>query len=100
LHAVAGSLTGWTPATPFGGVPVPLAVDAYTVWTLSNQSSSILSGSLGVLDAQGRGGAAFVLPPASAPSLIGTKAYHAAFALSLTGAVTAVTNPVPLEIGP
>jgi hypothetical protein len=100
LHLVAGSLTGWAPATSFGGTAVPLVFDGYSLWTLSHQNSAVLSGSFGVLDGQGQASAAFVLPPAAGSTLVGVVAYHAALALTGGGVVTAATNPVPLALVP
>jgi hypothetical protein len=80
-------------------VPIPLVFDAYSLWTIGHQNQAVLQGTFGVLDGAGAAGAAFVLPPAAFPSLIGWTAYHATVALS--GAVaTAATNPVPLAFVP
>ena len=100
LHLVVGSLAGWTPGTPVGGVPVPLLLDVYALWSLAHQNSAVLQGTLGVLDAQGAAAAAFVLPPGSDPGLAGIHVYHAALALAGGGVVTAATNPAPLALLP
>jgi len=100
LHVVAGSLTGWTPPTPFGGTAVPLIFDGYSAWTLGHQNSAVLQGTFGVLDGQGGATAAFALPASSSPTLVGVVAHHAALALSGAGALTAATNPVRVTLVP
>jgi len=100
VHLVAGSMTGWTPATPYGGVAIPLVFDAYAVWTLAHQNGPILQSTFGVLDGAGAASASFVLPGGAVPTLVGTTAYHAALALSGAGAVTAATNPVAVTFTP
>ena len=100
LHLVAGSLSGWTPATPLGGVAVPLVLDGYTLWTLANQNGPLLVGTFGVLDGQGSASASFVLPAGTDPGLAGLTLYHAALSLNASGFATAATNPVALTLAP
>ena len=99
VHLVVGSLSGWTPATLVGGVPIPLVFDGYSSWTLGHQNSAVLQSTFGVLDGQGGASAAFTLPAGTDPSLVGLVAHHAALAF-FGGSVVAATNPVPVELLP
>jgi hypothetical protein len=58
-YLVLGSLSGTSPGTTVNGVHVPLNVDSYFNFTMNNPNSAILMNSSGVLDATGRGSAAF-----------------------------------------
>ena len=98
LHLVLGSTSGTSPAFPVDGVPLPLALDAYTSFTLTAAGSATLPGSFGVLDAEGRAQAALVLAPGLTPSLAGQVLHHAALVLSPSGAAELATNPVALSL--
>ena len=77
VYLVLGTASGTSPGTWFDGHAIPLNVDLYTVMTLTSPAKGIVSGSLGVLDACGRGGATLELPPGAFPSLAGTELHHA-----------------------
>ena len=77
LHLMLGSVTGTAPATVVGGLSVPLALDAYTNFTLAQPLTPPLVGGFGTLDALGQGAASFVLPAGTAPTLAGTTVHHA-----------------------
>jgi len=83
FYAILGSATGTSPGVPIGfwpGAPaVPLNWDPYYVFTVNHVGvgGSPLSGSLGVLDPDGRASAAFHLPAGSSPSVVGLVLHHA-----------------------
>ena len=102
-YLLGGSLSGTEPGFPLAGLHVPLVPDAYFAFTLANPNSTFLPGSFGVLDAAGRGVAAFVLPPnlPGAAALAGETLHHAALVGSVAPAhLELVTNPVALELVP
>ncbi|MDF1800695.1 MAG: hypothetical protein P1V81_16080, partial [Planctomycetota bacterium] len=75
-YILLGSLTGTKPGLTLDGVNVPLNVDAYFLATLTNPSLAVLSGALGLLDAQGRA-TAQVIVPTGFPAGVGLTAHHA-----------------------
>jgi hypothetical protein len=83
-YLVLGSLSGTSPGTMVGSVNVPLNNDAYYNFTLNNPNSPILSNSMGVLDATGRGAAVFT-PDATFTNMT---ANHAFILLSPTSFVS------------
>lgn len=98
FYLVLGSRAGWTPSTNYGGVPVPLIADMYTVFTINHANGPNYPGSLGQLDALGRASANLVVPPALGPSFIGITAYHATLAFTPGLAPLGATNAVPVTI--
>lgn len=98
---VLGSLSGSAPGIALDGLVLPLALDAYTLFSLGQPGAPPLSGSPGLLDAQGVGSAAFVLPPGSNPLLAGAVAHHAGVVLDpALGRVVAISNALPLALLP
>ena len=99
LYLLLGSTSGTTPGTTTGAVELPLVLDPYFIYTLTNPNSMPLGSSFGVLDGLGKATATFTLPPAFAPSLIGATIHHAAvsFTLGATPNVTEATNAAPLD---
>ena len=101
LYFLAGTTSGTTPGLPFGGVTVPLNVDAYTNFTLANPNSAPLTASLGSLDATGGAQARFDLPGGLAsPTLAGTTLHHAYVTLDGVGSVTSASNALALTLAP
>lgn len=99
IYVLLGSLSGTSPGLPLDGVVLPLVADAYTLFTL-NGPAPLLSGSVGLLDANGEGTAAFQLPPnAALPGLVGKVVHHAYVVFAGTQFVLA-SNPVGLLLGP
>lgn len=97
LYLLLGSLSGTHPGTPIGALTLPLVSDAYTSITLGAPNSVFLPGSLGTLDAAGRGNAALSLPPGLTPPY-GIVAHHAALAIDVGSLqVELVTQPVGLR---
>ncbi len=100
-YLVAGSSSGVVPGFSFQGFDVPLNVDAYLLLTLAHPLSSFLPGSLGILDAQGKGLSPFVLPTGAAPALVGMELFHAYAAFDAGSLqIHQVSNPVGLELVP
>lgn len=99
-YLVLGSLSGTAPGLPLdGGQVLPLVLDDYLLLSAADPLSSPVVGNLGVLDAQGRANASFVLPPGSTNALIGLPAAHAYVVLGALG-LDLVSEPVELELAP
>lgn len=95
-YFLTGSLSGTSPGFQFGGVTVPLNLDAYL---LEAMGSFLLPGSIGVVGANGRATAQFVLPAGLASDLAGMRLHHAFVVVDPTvSAVTHVSQPVPLDL--
>ena len=98
FYLVLGSRTGWNPATNYGGVPVPLVADTYTLFTINNAGGPIYPGSVGQLDALGSASASLVAPGPLGPSFIGTTTYHATLAFTPALIPLGATNSVPVTV--
>ena len=98
VYLVLGSLHGWTPATFYGGVPVPLVADNYSLFTINNAGGAFFPGSVGLLDAQGRATAQVVMPASVTVAFVGLTAYHAMLGLTPSLIAIGATNAVPLTI--
>lgn len=103
-YLLMGSMSGTDPGLPVGAALLPLNVpDPWFGFTLMNAGTAVLPGSLGVLDAAGRGTAALVLPPLNDPWLAGLQVHHAFMAFDLTSGSlvpTMASNAVPLTLSP
>jgi hypothetical protein len=79
LYLVLGSVNGSAPGIPFGDVRVPLNYEpVYFVHTAASPGAWPLFGSLGTLDALGRGSARFDLGGRPVPAgVAGTTVHHA-----------------------
>ena len=101
IYVVLGSLSGTTPGLALGAVTLPLAVDAYTQYTLASPGIGPLVGTFGLLDAQGRSEApSLAFPAGTDPALAGVVAHHAFVALDALSSVTFASNAVRLELLP
>lgn len=97
-YVVVGSSTDTLPGFDLGGVHVPLVMDGYFGFSLSNANMLPYGFTLGVLDANGQAAATITVPPGFNPALAGLSLYHAAV-LFLPPVVDA-SNPVPLNLVP
>lgn len=99
-YQLLGSLSGTAPGTPFGAVVLPLNTlgDVWFQLTWSVFSPALLQNTVGVLDPQGRGQAAIVVPPLPL-SLLGLQ-FHHAFLIQDQGTQQFVfaSNAVPLRL--
>ncbi len=96
-YVVLGSLSGTSPGTPVQGIDVPLNVDNYTLFTLSNTNSAILTNTFGVLDGAGDATASINIPGGLlSPFFIFQAAHHVYLLLDGTGAVVHTSSAVPL----
>ncbi|MEZ5977047.1 MAG: PQQ-dependent sugar dehydrogenase [Planctomycetota bacterium] len=97
---MTGTFSGTMPGFALGGgFTLPLNIDAYTNFTLSAFGAPPLVNNFGVLDAEGRATARFVVPPGSPPSFVGKTIHHAYLVFDLaTGALQFVSNPVNLKL--
>jgi hypothetical protein len=88
-----GSISGTSPGITLpGGELLPLNNDGYFQYTLNNPNSPILSGSFGVLDAQGRGTVTF----RPTRRFVGRTVHHAFY---LTGStVDFVSEAEPVQV--
>jgi hypothetical protein len=100
LYGIAGSLSGTSPGTPFGGALVPLQFDAYTLLSLELANQPPFTETFGTLDNLGFADALITLPAGSSPALAGLLLHHAFVALSPSFDVALVSNPVPLALAP
>jgi hypothetical protein len=69
-YYLLGTLSGTSPGFSFGGVSVPLNLDAYSTLVLSSPNQPPLLGGFGTLDANGQATATFVIPPLPIPGPI------------------------------
>ncbi|QDU68351.1 hypothetical protein [Engelhardtia mirabilis] len=100
IFLVLGSVSGAVPPTPIDGKLLPLAIDSYLLFSLSNANSAVFVNTLGVLDGAGKKTAAISVPTGLGPALAGLVLHHAALTLSPIGAVTAVSDAVSLRLVP
>jgi len=83
---------------------VPLNFNSDSRSTLNNPNSALLEDTLGLLSAAGTATAAWKLPRATVPSLVGTTLHHAFgvvdFGPAVLPAVVFVSNAVPVPLLP
>lgn len=82
LYWMLGSLGSTAETTPFLGVDLPFAWDAYTNMLFTAPSAAPLATGIGFLDIEGRAKDAVVLPPGLSPNLIGLWVHHAYFTMA------------------
>lgn len=100
FYFVAGTLSGTSPGTPFGGVLIPLNYDIYTGITLSKPNQLPLVNTFALLDGAGLGSAKFDAPAGLlGPGLAGVTLHHAYVVLG-PGTISFVSNPMPLNLMP
>ena len=101
FYLVLGSASGTQPALPLGDALLPLLFDFYLEHTLLQPNSPTLQGSLGVLDAWGRGYATFALPAGAPASAVGLTLHHAYLVIDATTLeVELASNAVPVLLIP
>ena len=98
IYLLAGS-SGSEPGLQLGSLHVPLNPDSWLSLSLDLANSSVYPGSIGLLDAQGRGTTALVLPPMNDPTLIGMVFEHAYLVWS-GGGFSFASNPVRVTLSP
>jgi len=96
LYVMAGSLSGFSPGTPFAGQTIPLNLDLYLEYTLFHGGSPPLSAPFGFLDGAGEATVLVALP--ADPNLAGLKAHHAYGVADPALNLVHVSNPVPLLV--
>lgn len=112
-YRIVGSLSGTTPGFVFGGLQLPLNMDAYMAATLSGGTEGLLVDGVGVLDALGRGSGRVVVPPGAIGLPSGTTLTHAFIVCERSGSpgsggtqpayvatTSFVSNPLELTIVP
>ena len=97
LYLMLGSASGTSPGIAVNGFVLPINFDGYTAYTLGMPNFPPLSGSLGVLDAEGRASAAVTMPAGSDSSLAGVTLNHAYSVIGAVGNVEFTSNPVAVE---
>lgn len=104
LYFLLGSLSGTSPGIGLpGGSLVPLNLDPYLSFTLSNPNTPPLANSFGFLNGAGQtiNTPGFNLPPGLPPGLADQTVHHAFVVLDLfTGTPLAVSNPYPIQFVP
>ncbi|MEO0652377.1 MAG: hypothetical protein AAFZ65_17015, partial [Planctomycetota bacterium] len=99
LYLLLGSATPG-PGTEFANAYIPLAVDTYTVLSLTAANGALLPQSFGSLDPAGDASGFFVLPAGSS-SAAGLTLQHTVVVLDpATFVIETVTNAVELDVGP
>jgi hypothetical protein len=98
LYFLLGTAGGTSPGIPLlSGIVIPLNYDVYFQYTLDFPNGLILQGSLGLLDAQGRGTCTFILPAALPPQAAALTLHHA---FVLLFPLNFASNAVSLDIDP
>ncbi|HKX46657.1 MAG TPA: LamG domain-containing protein [Planctomycetota bacterium] len=105
LYLLLGSASGTSPGVPFEGFLLPLALDDYFLFSITQANQPPYANSLGVLAPSGTGSATFTVPPATDPALAGLTLHHAAIVWDLATVPTDptvihVTNAVALTLVP
>ena len=93
-YQLAGSL-GTDPGFDIGSVHVPLNVDSWLLTNLSLANTALYNNTFGLLDSQGKSGAAFSVPAIGDPAFVGLEFYHA-FVVFDAGQVSMASNTVKL----
>ncbi|MEM7203148.1 MAG: aryl-sulfate sulfotransferase [Planctomycetota bacterium] len=98
LYLLGGSASGTSPGLPLQGQVLPLNLDPYLVFTLSNPSVAPLGNSGGTLDANGRATATFSIPAGVyPPSWVGFELNHAFAVFDPTaGQISKTSNAEPV----
>lgn len=94
---VLGSISGATPGIAFGGFEVPLAPDAWFMFTAMNPNTPATQTTAGNLDATAAMTAKIVLPPLGTV-LSGTVVRHAVTLWGGDGSLSYVSNPATLTL--
>lgn len=101
FYLILGTFSGTSPGLPLGGVTIPLNVDPWFNYTLNKPGQAPLAGTLGFLDADGKGGASLTLPPGTNPALAGFVFHHSLVTFDgVTFAIASASQPVSLGLVP
>lgn len=97
LYWIIGSGSGTFPGTPTNVGIFHLNADAYTTTTLASPNNGLITGPIGMLDADGNSEPFIQVPPATDPALEGVTLFHAVAVFdSTTAELLALTNAVPV----
>ena len=99
LYLLMGAISGISPGTQVNASTViPLNSDSYTLFTVTSPNT-LIPGSLGFLDAQGKASADWVLLKGHSSSLVGTRFHHAFVVFDLASlSIVHTSNAVPLVL--
>ncbi|HKX45347.1 MAG TPA: CHRD domain-containing protein, partial [Planctomycetota bacterium] len=99
LYWVLGSASGTAPGLVVDGLPLPLNIDSYLLFTISNPNSALLPGSLGFTNAVGEATGKWNVPPGAAAGLAGVVVNHAFVVFDpVLSKVVATSNAKPITI--
>ena len=96
-YLMLGSLSGISPGFSFTGVTLPLNPDFYLEFLALNPNS-LITPSVGTLDAVGRATPVLSFPPGAVPSVLAGSIFDHACALVSGPILVDATNPMPLVI--
>ncbi len=99
IFVFTGTVGPTTPGFPFQGFVIPITFDFYTIFLL-NSASTPFGSTLGFLDPEGKGTAAWTIPPNFDPTLAGITANHCYVVLDAFFQLADVSNPWPLTLNP
>lgn len=85
-YLVLGTAGATRPGIPLGPITSPLTNDEYFLLTLISPNSLLLRLTFGILDANGKATAFFILPPGLPPSLAGLTLHHSFVVFGQSGA--------------
>ncbi len=94
-YFLLGTLSGTSPGFTFGGIAVPLNLDAYSTLVLSNPNQPPLLGGFGTLDANGHATATFIIPPLAIP---GPLHLHHGYVVLSGGAAAYASGALPVKL--
>jgi hypothetical protein len=94
FYQLAGAL-GTDPGFDMGSVHVPLNVDSWLFTSLSLANTALYNNTFGILNSEGKSGAAFSVPVIGDPAFVGLAFYHA-FVVFDAGQISMASNTVKL----
>lgn len=97
-YMLLGTTSGTSPGVRLGSHRLPINIDSFTEFTLTQANSPALPGYQGLLDGDGRAKASFVLSAAGDPSLVGLRMHHAFLVYDRRGRVQLTSNAVVLTL--
>lgn len=100
LYVIFGSMSGWAPGFPIGGLQVPINPDPYTILSIGLANSVFFVDTLGVIGPSGTVTSYLVAPPGVLTPYVGAVMHHAAVTASTPDVFTHASNPVPLTLLP
>lgn len=100
LYVIFGSMSGWAPGFPLGGLQVPLNPDPYSTLSIELANTTFFVDTLGVIGPSGSVTSHLVAPPGLLSPYVGMVLHHAAVTASAPNVFTHASNPVPLTLLP